>query len=135
MSPGEHIQRIGARELLKTDLPDMVLERVVIEYLQRLLVNAGARVESVRERSFQTREVVVDDAAQGVTYEVDLSRPAGERIVAFIEEPRVVRAFLEHLSLWDALRPRAPTVAEVGPTELNPLTRSTSARVRNGCGA
>jgi molybdenum storage protein len=31
----QHIPRIGARELLKRDLPDMVLERVVIEYLTR----------------------------------------------------------------------------------------------------
>jgi molybdenum storage protein len=29
------IPRIGARELIKRDLPDMVLERVVIEYLTR----------------------------------------------------------------------------------------------------
>ena len=31
----EHIPRIGARELLARDLPDLVLERVVIEYLTR----------------------------------------------------------------------------------------------------
>ena len=31
----KHIPRIGARELLKTDLPDLILERVVIEYLTR----------------------------------------------------------------------------------------------------
>jgi molybdenum storage protein len=30
-----HIPRIGARELLKTDLPDLVIERIVIEYLTR----------------------------------------------------------------------------------------------------
>lgn len=30
-----HIAKIGARELLKTDLPDMVIERVVVEYLTR----------------------------------------------------------------------------------------------------
>jgi molybdenum storage protein len=30
-----HIKRIGARELLKSDLPDLILERVVIEYLAR----------------------------------------------------------------------------------------------------
>jgi len=34
--PGaKHIPRIGARELLARDLPDLVLERVVIEYLTR----------------------------------------------------------------------------------------------------
>jgi molybdenum storage protein len=31
----KHIPRIGANELLKMDLPDLVLERVVIEYLAR----------------------------------------------------------------------------------------------------
>lgn len=31
----QHIPRIGARELLKRDLPDMIIERVVIEYLTR----------------------------------------------------------------------------------------------------
>jgi molybdenum storage protein len=30
-----HIPRIGARELLATDLPDLVVERVIIEYLTR----------------------------------------------------------------------------------------------------
>ena len=35
-NPGaELIPRIGARELLSRDLPDMVLERIVIEYLTR----------------------------------------------------------------------------------------------------
>lgn len=31
----KHIPKIGARELLKSDLPDLVLERIVIEYLTR----------------------------------------------------------------------------------------------------
>ena len=31
----KHIPRIGAKELLNQDLPDMVLERIVIEYLAR----------------------------------------------------------------------------------------------------
>jgi len=31
----KHIAKIGARELLKRDLPDLVVERVVIEYLTR----------------------------------------------------------------------------------------------------
>jgi molybdenum storage protein len=30
-----HIRRIGARELLKSDLPDLIIERIVIEYLTR----------------------------------------------------------------------------------------------------
>ncbi len=44
---------------------DVHTNEIVIEHLQRLLANAGARVESVRERSFQTREVIVDDGAAG----------------------------------------------------------------------
>ena len=39
------------------------------------------------------------------------------RIVAFIEEPRVVRAILEHLLLWGAPRPRPPPLATVGPAD------------------
>ncbi len=31
----KHIPRIGARELLERDLPDMIIERVVVEYLTR----------------------------------------------------------------------------------------------------
>jgi molybdenum storage protein len=31
----EHITKIGARELLKRDLPDLIVERIVIEYLTR----------------------------------------------------------------------------------------------------
>jgi molybdenum storage protein len=31
----KHIPRIGARELLERDLPDMIVERVVVEYLTR----------------------------------------------------------------------------------------------------
>ena len=31
----KHIAKIGARELLKRDLPDLILERIVIEYLTR----------------------------------------------------------------------------------------------------
>jgi molybdenum storage protein len=31
----KHVPRIGARELLKADLPDLIIERVVIEYLTR----------------------------------------------------------------------------------------------------
>lgn len=44
------------------------------------------------------------------------------RIVAFIEEPRVVRAILEHLSLWDEPRPPPGTpAARHAPTELEYL--------------
>ena len=39
------------------------------------------------------------------------------RLNAFIEKPHVVRAILEHLSLWDAARPRPPPVAAIGPAD------------------
>ena len=46
------------------------------------------------------------------------------RMVAFIEEPRVVRAILEHLSLWDEARPPPVTPGAVprAPVELEYLT-------------
>src|SRR5262245_42207188 len=46
---------------------DIHTNEIVIEHLARLLVNAGARVESVRERSFVSDEVVVDDAGGTLT--------------------------------------------------------------------
>ena len=39
------------------------------------------------------------------------------RIIAFIEDPRVVRAILVHLSLWDAPQPRPPPGAADGPED------------------
>ena len=41
---------------------DIHNNELFIEYLQRYLVNAGATVESVRERSYQTAEVIVDES-------------------------------------------------------------------------
>lgn len=45
------------------------------------------------------------------------------RIIAFIEEARVVRAILEHLSLWDEPRPSPvmPGSAPRAPAELECL--------------
>ncbi len=45
------------------------------------------------------------------------------RIVAFIEEQRVVRAILVHLSLWDEARPPPVTLGAVprAPVELEYL--------------
>ena len=44
------------------------------------------------------------------------------RIMAFIEDRRVVRAILEHLSLWDEPRPPpAPPAATRAPLELEYL--------------
>jgi hypothetical protein len=44
---------------------DIHTNEIFIEYAQRYLANAGARVESVRERSFQTAEVIVDNTDAG----------------------------------------------------------------------
>lgn len=44
---------------------DIHTNELVVVYLQRLLLNAGARVESVRERSFNPHEVIVDDTSAG----------------------------------------------------------------------
>jgi hypothetical protein len=39
------------------------------------------------------------------------------RIIAYILAKRVVRAILEHLSLWDVPRPQPPPVADVEPAD------------------
>jgi len=39
------------------------------------------------------------------------------RIIAFIEDQRVIRAILIHLALWDAARPRPPPVTTGGPAD------------------
>ncbi len=44
---------------------DIHTNEIFTEYVQRYLLNAGARVESCRERSFQLNEVVVDDGGAG----------------------------------------------------------------------
>lgn len=39
------------------------------------------------------------------------------RLISFIEDPRVIRAILIHLSLWDASRPRTPPGTTGGPAD------------------
>jgi len=39
------------------------------------------------------------------------------KIVSFIEDPRVIRAILMHLALWDVPRARPPPVAAGGPVD------------------
>ncbi|MDF1663689.1 MAG: N-acetylmuramoyl-L-alanine amidase, partial [Planctomycetota bacterium] len=46
---------------------DIHTNEIFIEYIQRYLTNAGARLESVRERSFQENEVIVDNGSSGYT--------------------------------------------------------------------
>jgi hypothetical protein len=58
------------------------------------------------------------------------------RIVAFIEEPRVVRAILEHLSLWDKQRapPASPAVSRTGRTRVPALGGVSFTGRRRGVG-
>ncbi|MDC3379005.1 N-acetylmuramoyl-L-alanine amidase, partial [Planctomycetota bacterium] len=53
------------RGVTHTMREDIHTNEIFIEYLQYYLANAGARVESCRERSFQTNEVIVDNADAG----------------------------------------------------------------------
>jgi len=39
------------------------------------------------------------------------------KIVSFIEDPRVIRAILMHLALWDVPRARPPPVAAGGSVD------------------
>jgi len=56
-----HIPRIGARELLKLDLADLVLERVVIEYLQRARYCTELQIINGLERGMVTRALEGED--------------------------------------------------------------------------
>lgn len=51
------------RPLLHEIREDIHTNEIMIEVVQRYLVGAGCRVESCRERSFQSAEVLVDDQA------------------------------------------------------------------------
>ncbi|MCA8924747.1 MAG: N-acetylmuramoyl-L-alanine amidase [Planctomycetes bacterium] len=55
------------RPVLHEILEDIHTNEIVIQYLQRYLVNAGAHVESCRERSFQTEELFVTTTDPGYT--------------------------------------------------------------------
>ena len=57
----EHIPRIGARELLKMDLPDLVLERVVIEYLTRSRFCKELQIVNGLTRGMVTRALEGED--------------------------------------------------------------------------
>ncbi len=70
VSPGHGFMLDGTwwryqRGVTHTLREDIHTNEIVIEHLARMLANAGARVESVRERSYQTHEVIVDDADAG----------------------------------------------------------------------
>ncbi len=57
----EHIPRIGAHELLKTDLPDLILERVVIEYLTRARFCTELQIINGLKRGMVTRALDGED--------------------------------------------------------------------------
>jgi molybdenum storage protein len=57
----KHIPRIGAHELLKTDLPDLILERVVIEYLTRARFCTELQIVNGLKRGQVTRALAGED--------------------------------------------------------------------------
>ena len=57
----KHIPRIGAWELLKRDLPDMIVERIVIEYLTRSRFCHEVQVINGLERGQLTRALDGED--------------------------------------------------------------------------
>jgi molybdenum storage protein len=57
----KHIPRIGAKELLKSDLPDMVLERIVIEYLGRARFCTELQIINGLEHGNITRALAGED--------------------------------------------------------------------------
>lgn len=69
-SPGHGYQFLNGawrwqRPLLHEIREDIHTNEIFIEVIQRYLAGAGLRVESCRERSFQTEEVIVDDRSAG----------------------------------------------------------------------
>jgi molybdenum storage protein len=57
----KHIPRISASELLKLDLPDMVVERIVIEYLARARFCVELQIVNGLSRGMVTRALAGED--------------------------------------------------------------------------
>ncbi len=57
----KHIKRISAKELLKADFPDLVLERIVIEYLTRARFCTELQIVNGLERGNITRALAGED--------------------------------------------------------------------------
>jgi molybdenum storage protein len=57
----EHIARVGARELLARDLPDLIIERVVLEYLTRARFCHEIQIVNGLERGQVTRALQGED--------------------------------------------------------------------------
>jgi len=63
----EKIPRISAKELLKMDLPDLVVERVVIEYLARARFCTELQIINGLERGMLTRALEGEDVGTLIT--------------------------------------------------------------------
>ncbi len=63
----KHIPRITASELMKADLPDMVLERVVIKYLARARFCTELQIINGLERGMITRALEGEDVGTLIT--------------------------------------------------------------------
>jgi molybdenum storage protein len=57
----QHISRIAAKELLERDLPDLVVERVVLEYMQRSRFCTELQIVNGLERGQLTRALEGED--------------------------------------------------------------------------
>lgn len=57
----KHIARIGAKELLARDLPDLVVERVVLEYLTRATACHELQIVNGMKRGLVTRALAGED--------------------------------------------------------------------------
>jgi molybdenum storage protein len=56
-----HIPRIGARELLKRDLPDLIIERVVLEYMTRARYCTELQIVNGLKPGLVTRAIEGED--------------------------------------------------------------------------
>lgn len=57
----KHIPRISAQELIERDLPDLIVERVVLEYLQRTRFTREVQIVNVRKPGNLTKALVGED--------------------------------------------------------------------------
>jgi molybdenum storage protein len=57
----KHIPRISASELMKLDLPDMIVERVVVEYLNRARFCTELQIVNGLEKGMVTRALAGED--------------------------------------------------------------------------
>lgn len=63
----EHIPRITAKELLERDLPDLVVERVVLEYMQRSRFCTELQIVNGLEKGQLTRALEGEDVGTVIT--------------------------------------------------------------------